>query len=134
MRKLISALIGMQLILLISTCAAQENTGTVSGPGLTAGDCTSGPDTCIQGFVWREAGPGDHVCVPPAIRDQTLGDNSQAAARRDPNGGPYGPDTCLSGFVWREESQNDHICVYPSTRAQVASDKSNMNARRACLH
>src|SRR5229473_4082966 len=90
MRKLISALIGMQLILLISTCAAQENTGTVSGPGLTAGDCTSGPDTCIQGFVWREAGPDDHVCVPPAIRDQTLGDNGQAAARRNPNGGPTG--------------------------------------------
>ncbi len=134
MQKLISLLIGMQLILLISTCAAQENVGTVSGPGLTAGDCTSGADTCMQGFVWREAGPNDHACVFPAIRDQTLGDNAQATVRRDPNGGPYGPDTCLSGFVWREAFQNDRVCVDPGTRAQVAIDNSNMNARRACPH
>jgi hypothetical protein len=25
-----------------------------------------GPDTCMEGFVWREAcGPADRVCVPP---------------------------------------------------------------------
>src|SRR5207245_9876434 len=41
-----------------------------------------GPETCRQGFVWREAcGPNDHVCVPPATRSQAAQDNSQAAAR-----------------------------------------------------
>ncbi len=42
-----------------------------------------GPDTCLQGWVWREAVPGDHVCVTPATRAQATYDNSQAAARRD---------------------------------------------------
>jgi hypothetical protein len=40
-----------------------------------------GPDTCPQGFVWREAFSGDHVCVTPASRDQARSDNSQAAVR-----------------------------------------------------
>src|SRR5207244_10859723 len=26
---------------------------------------------CLQGFVWREAGPSDHVCVTPAVRSDT---------------------------------------------------------------
>jgi hypothetical protein len=39
-------------------------------------------DTCRQGFVWREAFPGDQVCVTPRTRDQAAQDNSQAAARR----------------------------------------------------
>ena len=25
-------------------------------------------DVCRQGYVWREAYPGDHVCVTPATR------------------------------------------------------------------
>src|SRR4249920_338266 len=38
-----------------------------------------GPDTCRQGFVWREAcGPQDHVCVPPAVRSSASRDNQQA--------------------------------------------------------
>jgi hypothetical protein len=31
--------------------------------------------------VWREAHPGDHVCVTPETRAQTAADNRQAAAR-----------------------------------------------------
>ncbi|MEH2393254.1 MAG: hypothetical protein V7K21_16915 [Nostoc sp.] len=27
-----------------------------------------GSDTCISGYVWREAFPGDHVCVTRAVR------------------------------------------------------------------
>jgi hypothetical protein len=34
-----------------------------------------GRDTCLQGFVWREATPGDHVCVSPQARSMALGQN-----------------------------------------------------------
>src|SRR5947199_3148339 len=61
-----------------------------------------GPDTCLEGWVWREAVTNDHVCVTPAIRTAAATDNSLAASRRNPNGGPFGPDTCLQGYVWRE--------------------------------
>jgi hypothetical protein len=44
-------------------------------------DRTYGPDTCLQGFVWREAFEGDHVCVTPDRRDQAAFDNSQRSAR-----------------------------------------------------
>jgi hypothetical protein len=40
-----------------------------------------GPDTCLEGFVWREAVPTDHVCVTPATRQQARDDNAQASAR-----------------------------------------------------
>ncbi|QLP98085.1 MAG: hypothetical protein HZY79_12900 [Rhodoblastus sp.] len=36
----------------------------VAPPARAVGDF--GPDTCLDGFVWREAcGAGDHVCVAP---------------------------------------------------------------------
>jgi len=91
----------------------------------------SGPDTCLWGFVWREANVSDHVCVPPATRSQTWTDNSLAASRRSPNGGPYGPDTCKQGFVWREAFAGDHVCVTPATRSQAAADNAAGPSRRA---
>ena len=30
---------------------------------------------CLMGFVWREAGPNDRVCVPPAERTETREEN-----------------------------------------------------------
>ena len=105
---------------------------------LSSSDCTGwidyeittpgpayGPDTCRTDYVWREAFAGDHVCVAPASRDRAKADNSQAGARRDPNGA-YGPDTCKSGFVWREASPSDHVCVSPATRD--ATKKENAEA------
>jgi len=89
-----------------------------------------GPDTCKQGFVWREARPGDHVCVTPATRSQTAEDNRLAASRRSPNGGPYGPDTCKQGYVWREAFPGDRVCVPPQTRAQAAEDNRLAASRR----
>ncbi len=89
------------------------------------------PDTCRQGYVWREAFPGDHVCVTGETRAQAAYDNSQAAARREPSGGEYGPDTCRQGYVWREADPDDHVCVTGETRAQTAYDNSQADARRA---
>jgi hypothetical protein len=90
-----------------------------------------GADTCRQGYVWREAFAGDHVCVSPAIRDQSAQDNSQANARRARGGGPYGPDSCIVGYVWREGRSDDHVCVTPQVRAQTASENNQAASRRA---
>ena len=90
-----------------------------------------GPDTCLWGFVWREARPSDHVCVTPAIRSQTWTDNALAASRRSPTGGTWGPDTCLPGFVWRGAYSGDVVCVPPATRTQAADDNAHTAERRA---
>lgn len=106
-------------------------TAALASPAATApADGDFGPDTCLNGFVWREALPTDHVCVTPAVRTQTRQDNSLAASRRSPSGGPFGPDTCLSGFVWREAYSGDRVCVTPATRDQARSDNFRAAERR----
>jgi hypothetical protein len=82
-----------------------------------------GPDTCVQGFVWREAIPTDHVCVTPAVRSQTAQENADAVQNRDPNG-PYGSNSCKSGFVWRNAFQGDGVCAVPASRDQAAADNA----------
>lgn len=89
------------------------------------------PDACIEGYVWREAYPGDHVCVTPEVREQAAADNRQASTRREPQGGAYGPDTCKPGFVWREARPEDHVCVTPEVRTQTARDNALAHTRRA---
>jgi len=90
----------------------------------TSRTCQFGADQCKQGFVWREAFAGDHVCVPGASRSQAWADNAVAGQRRAPNGGPFGPDTCKQGFVWREAAKRpaDHVCVLPPVRSAVAAE------------
>ncbi|HLH23643.1 MAG TPA: hypothetical protein VK066_14070 [Chloroflexota bacterium] len=90
----------------------------------------SGPDTCVSGYVWREAFEGDHVCVTPETRRQAAADNAAAASRREPNGGAYGPDTCRQGFVWRAARPEDHVCVTPERRDQTANDNAQASQRR----
>jgi hypothetical protein len=76
------------------------------------------PGACKQGFVWREAFPGDQVCVTPETRAQVQADNRTAATRRvAPNN-----DACIRGYVWREASPQDHVCVTVQTRAQAQED------------
>ncbi|MHA7666154.1 hypothetical protein [Mycolicibacterium sp. HS_4_1] len=102
--------------------------------GDIGGQPTAGADpanTCVQGFVWRAARPGDAVCVSPGVRDTTALENQLAAQRVDPHGGPYGPDTCLQGFVWREAFAGDHVCVPPDSRTQAASDNAAAPSRVA---
>ncbi len=106
-----------------------------SSSAFSQSDCSYGPDTCKQGFVWREANPSgsDHVCVPPSVRQQARADNASASSRRNPNGGPSGPDTCLQGYVWRDAFPDDHVCVTPETRSAAASANAVANARKACV-
>ncbi|GLL05937.1 hypothetical protein [Dactylosporangium matsuzakiense] len=89
-----------------------------------AADLPYGPYTCANGYVWREAVPGDLVCVTPTQRDTTRGENALGPARREPNGGAWGPDTCKSGYVWRETRPSDHVCVPPASRDRARVDNS----------
>ena len=34
-----------------------------------------GPETCVQGYVWREAFEGDVACVTGAVRTRTYWEN-----------------------------------------------------------
>ncbi|WP_338254139.1 hypothetical protein [Dictyobacter halimunensis] len=97
---------------------------TISNPG------PYGPDTCKQGYVWREAIPSDHVCVTPDQRTRVAQDNAAAVSRRNPTG-PYGSDTCVQGYVWREAFTNDHVCVTPDERSRAAYDNSQAANRVA---
>jgi hypothetical protein len=85
--------------------------------------------TCLQGYVWREATQGDRVCVTPETRRQAWNDNAQQDNRRQPGGGAFGFETCRQGFVWREATRGDRVCVPPRTRDQARYDNANA-ARR----
>ncbi|GCE30222.1 hypothetical protein KDA_57060 [Dictyobacter alpinus] len=89
-----------------------------------------GPDTCISGYVWREAFTDDHVCVTPDQRTQAAFDNSQARYRVNPHGA-YGPSSCRNGYVWREAGPNDLVCVTPAQRTQTADDNNQALSRYA---
>ncbi|MBO9560187.1 MAG: PASTA domain-containing protein [Caulobacter sp.] len=96
-------------------------------------NCDPAVGACIDGFVWRGAWPNDRVCVTPESRYLAALENSQAGARRNPNGGPYGPDTCLMGYVWRDGFNGDHVCVTGERRTVVAQENAAGPSRyRAC--
>ncbi|WP_193561415.1 hypothetical protein [Mycolicibacterium hodleri] len=113
------------------SAAALGALGSVAaGPPAAADPLPYGPDTCIQGFVWREARSGDTVCVTPDVRSQTAAQNAAAAANKEPNGGTYGPNTCKQGFVWRDAFGGDQVCVVPAVRDQAATDNAAAASRR----
>jgi hypothetical protein len=92
-----------------------------------------GPLTCLDGFVWRQATPRDHVCVTPEVHAQTARDNALAAGRRSSTRGTFGADTCVAGYVWREALPGDRVCVTPATWQQVHDDNLTAGARRNAL-
>jgi hypothetical protein len=89
----------------------------------------AGSDTCVKGYVWRQATPDDHVCVTPAVRSQTQSENAQAYDNADPTKGVYGPNTCSSPYVWRIADDLDYVCVTPATRAQTLADNAAAGSR-----
>ena len=104
-------------------------TGAASPAAAAPANLPYGPDTCKNGFVWREAAPGDNVCVTPATRSQAAYDNSQRFARRDVNGA-YGSNSCKQGYVWREAFVGDVVCVTPARRSAVKYENSLAASRR----
>jgi hypothetical protein len=115
----------------VAAIAAASVLAGASVPASAAGD--RGPLTCLDGYVWRQATPRDHVCVTPAVQAQTAGDNVLASSRRSPTPGTFGPDLCAPGFLWREALAGDHVCVTPATWQQVHDDNLTAGARRNAL-
>jgi hypothetical protein len=83
-----------------------------------------GPDTCQDGYVWREASPSDRVCVSPWSRDVAKFENKLGPSRVSPTDHTFGPDTCRPGYVWREAFPNDHVCVPPVVRARSLNENA----------
>jgi uncharacterized protein YraI len=112
-----------------ATAAAAAVIGAILGGAIARRSHTTptpaplpyGPDTCRDGYVWRDAIPGDHVCVRPAQRTAAAHENAVAGARVDP-AGAYGPNTCIAGFVWREAYRGDKTCVTGARRTQVRNE------------
>ena len=94
-----------------------------------ADDYAYGPDTCRNGYVWREASPLDHVCVLPSARTRAAQENAMAFSRIDP-AGAYGPFTCIAGYVWREAFAGDVVCVTPARRSAVARENAEAPLHR----
>jgi hypothetical protein len=101
---------------------------------LVASTGNYGPDTCLQGWVWREAYPGDVVCVTPATRTQTAEDNAAASSHVVVSRWPFFPRPCISGYVWRQADPTDYVCVLPATAAQAQADNAQAANRRASLN
>jgi hypothetical protein len=80
---------------------------------------------CLPGYVWREAGPNDLVCVTGQSRSTVRSENQLGPSRRSPTGGAFGPDTCVSGFVWREAFSGDHVCVTRDARGRVRQENTD---------
>jgi hypothetical protein len=81
-------------------------------------------DTCIQGFLWREANPTDHVCVQGGMAHEVHVQNLHPTDNQVP-----GSNTCVSGFVWREAFDGDTVCVSPDFRANVRADNAAAASR-----
>ena len=99
--------------------------------GRSAATLPFGIDSCKSGYVWREAGANDHVCVTGDVREQARKDNAAAAERRSPTGGAYGADSCKFGYVWREAFEGDHVCVTGNVREQARKDNAAAASRYA---
>ena len=89
-----------------------------------------GPNTCKNGFVFREAYKDDQVCVSTEVRAQVARDNAAAVSRIQPGVGHSGPNTCKEGFVWRLARPQDLVCVDPSQRTQAADDNRTAYSRQ----
>jgi hypothetical protein len=87
-----------------------------------------GPETCKQGFVWREASPTDLVCVPPDVRERVRSENAKAADNRVPDS--LAPDTCKQELVWREAFPGDTVCVTPARRDATKRENELASSRK----
>jgi hypothetical protein len=104
-------------------CVAALSLGTTFSASVQA-EGAYGPDTCKDGYVWREAFADDTVCVTPAERTKARKQNAKHNLRRNPSGGAYGPNTCRNGYVWRDATEGDQICVTPAERDQAAAQNA----------
>jgi len=102
-------------------------------PSMSHAQSCSIPDQCLPGFVWRDAFPGDKVCVTEQTRKQAADDNALAATKIDPKCAAgncsYGVGQCLPGYVWREASTTDFVCVSGDVRTLTRADNAAASSR-----
>ena len=70
---------------------------------------------CPPGFVWRNAGRTDWLCVEGAEARRVAQENLFAAANWADGRG----DSCRPGLVRRDAFKGDPVCVDPSRRERV---------------
>jgi hypothetical protein len=104
--------------------------GSATTGAVTTQRRTLPPAQCLSGFVWRQAGDDDYVCVTPESRERGHRENASGPSRIDPHGA-YGPKSCLAGFVWREAFEGDQVCVPPEIRALVQQENQAAPSRTA---
>jgi len=86
------------------------------------------PETCAEGFVWREATPADKVCVSPRRRDAVA--RANASGTRAPGRG-----ACPSGLSRREAvprssgELGDNLCVSSAERNLVMQENAEAYSR-----
>lgn len=83
---------------------------------------------CKPGFVAREAGPGDRICVTPGSKARAAAENARTPMLWGP--GSYGPRTCALGNVWREAFDGDQTCTTAAIRAHVQQENALDPTRR----
>jgi hypothetical protein len=110
-------LIRNQVIIMVQSIDAAAGTARVQISSPMA-------ERCLPGFVWREAGVDDIVCVTGQSRSTVRSENTLGASRRRPDG------SCVQGFVWREAFSSDHVCVPGTARTRVR-DENSLAASRA---
>ena len=72
---------------------------------------------CPPGFVWRNAGRQDWLCVEAFEADRIARENQQAP--KNWIDAPDGSHECRPGLVAREAVHQDKVCVDPVRRALV---------------
>lgn len=70
---------------------------------------------CRPGLVWREAFPGDVVCVTPEVRDRTATENAEASLH---------VAYCKPGYVQRNAARGDRTCVTREEHDLAASENA----------
>lgn len=71
---------------------------------------------CPPGFVWRNAGKQDWLCVDFIEARRIAHENQDATANWLPG---RGEPACRPGLVRRDAFKNDPVCVDPARRALV---------------
>ena len=71
---------------------------------------------CPPGFVWRNAGKQDWLCVDPGEARRVALENRYAAASWVQGSGA---DACRTGLVRRDAFKDDPVCVEPGRRDRV---------------
>lgn len=104
-------------ILVGSAAAAATNGGVAGFNRAGRPSYVEGGWQCPPGFVWRNAGRTDWLCVDPAEARRIAEENGRAA--QNWIDGPDGNRSCRSGLVRRGAFKSDFVCVDPLRRERV---------------